>query len=46
MDSGIMAGMVFLAAVARQGKKISDVTSEYNQYVTLEETNFEVPDPK
>ncbi len=46
MDSGIMAGMVFLAAVARQGKKISDVTREYRQYVTLEETNFEVPDPK
>lgn len=46
MDSGIMAGMVFLAAVARQGKKISDITREYTQYITLEETNFEVPDPK
>lgn len=46
MDSGIMAGMVFLAAIARRGKKISEVVSEYQNYVTLEETNFEVKDPR
>lgn len=46
MDSGIMAGMVFLAAIARRGKKISEVVPKYQNYVTLEETNFEVKDPK
>jgi phosphomannomutase len=46
MDSGIMAGMVFLASMARQNKKISEVTDKYARYFTLEETNFEVPDPK
>jgi len=46
MDSGIMAGMVFLAAIARRGKKISEVVPEYQTYMTLEETNFEVKDPK
>jgi phosphomannomutase len=46
MDSGIMAGMVFLASMARQKKKISEVTEKYTLYITLEETNFEVPDPK
>ena len=46
MDSGIMAGMVFLAEMARSGKKVSEAKREYEKYVTLEETNFEVPDPK
>jgi phosphomannomutase len=46
MDSGIMAGMVFLATVARSGNKISEITKQYDHYITLEETNFEVPDPK
>lgn len=46
MDSGIMAGMVFLAEMARSGKKVSEVKREYEKYVTLEETNFEVADPK
>jgi phosphomannomutase len=46
MDSGIMAGMVFLSVVANSGKKISEITKEYQQYITLEETNFEVPDPR
>lgn len=46
MDSGIVAGMVFLAAIARRGKKISEVVPEYQDYITLEETNFEVKDPK
>lgn len=46
MDSGIMAGMVFLAAAARSGKRISDIKRQYEKYVTLEETNFEVADPK
>lgn len=46
MDSGIMAGMVFLATLARKWQKISDAKQEYEKYVTLEETNFEVQDPK
>lgn len=46
MDSGIMAGMVFLAAAARSGQRISDIKKQYEKYVTLEETNFEVADPK
>jgi phosphomannomutase len=46
MDSGIMAGMVFLAAVARSGQPISAVTQKYQKYITLEETNFEVSNPK
>jgi phosphomannomutase len=46
MDSGIMAGMMFLSVVAKSGKKISEITKQYQQYITLEETNFEVPDPK
>jgi phosphomannomutase len=46
MDSGIMAGMVFLAALARKWQRISAAKKEYEKYVTLEETNFEVADPK
>lgn len=46
MDSGIMAGMVFLALIASSWKKISEIVREYEKYVTLEETNFEVKDPK
>lgn len=46
MDSGIMAAMVFLADMARTQKKVSEAKKEYEKYVTLEETNFEVADPK
>lgn len=46
MDSGIMAGIVFLATLARKWQKISSARLEYEKYVTLEETNFEVRDPK
>ena len=46
MDSGIMAGMVFLSVIARSGKKVSEYTEKYVRYITLEETNFEVADPK
>ena len=46
MDSGIMAAMIVLATLAKMGKKLRDVTEQYQSYVTLEETNFEVPDPK
>jgi len=46
MDSGIMAGMVFLAALARKWQRISEAKKEYEKYVTLEETNFEVRDPQ
>lgn len=46
MDSGIMAWIVFLSAVAKSGKKISEFIQNYKSYITLEETNFEVKDPK
>lgn len=46
MDSGIMAGMVFLSVIARSGKKVSEYIEKYVRYITLEETNFEVKDPK
>jgi phosphomannomutase len=46
MDSGIVAGMVFLSVVARSGHSISEFTQRYIRYISLEETNFEVPDPK
>jgi len=38
--------MVFLSAVAKSGKKISEFIQNYKSYITLEETNFEVKDPK
>jgi phosphomannomutase len=46
MDSGIVAAMVFLDLVARSGKKVSEFTRSYQKYISLEETNFEVSDPK
>jgi phosphomannomutase len=46
MDSGIMAAMVILATLAKEGKKLQEVKQEYQDYITLEETNFEVTDPK
>lgn len=46
MDSGIVAAMVFLDLLAQSGKKVSEFTEKYKRYITLEETNFEVPDPK
>ena len=46
MDSGVIAGMIFLDLLARSGKTASEFTASYKRYITLEETNFEVPDPK
>lgn len=46
MDSGIVAAMVFLSLAVWSGKKISEFTSLYARYITLEETNFRVDDPK
>jgi len=46
MDSGIVAAMVFLDLVAHSGKKVSEFTKKYQRFITLEETNFEVADPK
>ena len=46
MDSGIMAAMVILATLAQSGKKLREVKDTYNTYITLEEANFEVADPK
>ncbi len=41
-----MAAMVILATLAKEGKKLQEVKQEYQDYITLEETNFEVVDPK
>lgn len=41
-----MAAMVILATLAREGKRLQEVKLEYQDYITLEETNFEVDDPK
>ncbi|MDD5770327.1 MAG: phosphomannomutase/phosphoglucomutase [Candidatus Gracilibacteria bacterium] len=46
MDSGIMAGMVFLSEVISSGKKVNALVKDFEKYITLEETNFEVADPK
>lgn len=46
MDSGIVAGMVFLSVIAKSGQKVSEYIAKYIHYITLEETNFEVKDPK
>ena len=46
MDSGIVAAMVFLDLLARSGKQVSEFVASYRQYITLEETNFEVVDPQ
>ncbi len=46
MDSGIVAAMVFLSMVAESGKTVSEFSKQYVRYVSLEETNFEVKDPK
>lgn len=46
MDSGIMAAMMVLATLAKTGTKLKAMTEKFQQYRTLEETNFEVPDPK
>ena len=46
MDSGIVAAMVFLDLVVRSWKEVSEFIKKYKKYITLEETNFEVSDPK
>ena len=46
MDSGIVAAMVFLDLVAQSGKKVGEFVQSYKRYISLEETNFEVADPK
>lgn len=46
MDSGVVAMMVFLDLLARSWKQMSEFTKKYKKYITLEEINFEVPDPK
>ena len=46
MDSGIVAAMLFLYLLARSGKRASEFIASYRQYITLEESNFEVKNPK
>lgn len=41
-----MAAMVLLASVVRKSQKLSEVVMRYQKYITLEETNFHVQDPK
>jgi phosphomannomutase len=43
-DSGLLAAMIAVDVLAASGKKLSELTSEYRKYVSLEETNFEVDD--
>lgn len=46
MDSGIMAGMVFLSVIVESKENVSEVVKHYKTYITWEETNFEVKKPK
>lgn len=45
-DSGIIAAIIFLDLLYQSGKKADEFTQEYKKYITLEETNFSVRDPK
>jgi phosphomannomutase len=46
IDSGILVGMLILDMMKTEGKKLSELTKEYKHYITLEETNFRVNNPK
>ena len=46
MDSWVVAGMIFLDLLVRSWQTASEFTAAYKRYITLEETNFEVRNPK
>jgi phosphomannomutase len=46
MDSGIVAAMIFLDLLAVSELSVSEFTRKYIRYITLEETNFRIADPK
>jgi phosphomannomutase len=43
-DSGLIAALVSLAAIAESGKKLSELVDEYHRYESMPEMNFEVHD--
>lgn len=45
-DSGIIAAFIFLDILIQSWKSLEDLIQEYRRYITLEETNFTVLDPR
>lgn len=43
-DSGLIAALVFVQALAESGKKLSELVDEYRRYAMTPEINFEVED--
>lgn len=43
-DSGLLAAMVAIQALADSGKKLSELAGEFKKYFSIDETNFEVQD--
>jgi phosphomannomutase len=43
-DSGLIAAMIIIQVLAESGKKMSELAAEYDVYVSINETNFEVQD--
>lgn len=43
-DSGLIAALMAIQAIAESGKKLSELVDEYRKYEMLTETNFEVTD--
>jgi phosphomannomutase len=43
-DSGLLAAMIATEVLAKSGKKLSELVAEYKKYISIPETNFEVPD--
>lgn len=43
-DSGLIAAVIGLYVAGLRGQKLSDIRKSYEQYATLDETNFEVED--
>jgi phosphomannomutase len=43
-DSGLIAALFVIQAVAKSGKKLSELVDEYRRYIMPQEINFEVAD--
>ena len=46
VDSGLIAALVAMQAIADSGKKLSELVDEYHRYEIITETNFTVKDPE